>query len=74
VLACDASLEQIKAGTDQSGLQLFVAEAQSQPLPNQSLDLILVAQALHWFAIPIFFEKVAACSSPVACSARGVIA
>jgi SAM-dependent methyltransferase len=58
VLACDASLEQIKAGADQSGLQLFVAEAQSQPLPNQSLDLILVAQALHWFATPIFFDEI----------------
>jgi SAM-dependent methyltransferase len=58
VLACDASLEQIKAGADQSGLQLFVAEAQSQPLPNHSVYLIVVAQALHWFATPIFFDEV----------------
>lgn len=58
VLACDASLEQLQAGADQSGLQLFVAEAQMQPLPNQSLDLIVVAQALHWFATPAFFAEV----------------
>lgn len=37
VLACDASLEQLQAGADQLGLQLFVAEAQTQPLPSQSL-------------------------------------
>lgn len=58
VLASDASLEQIQAGADQSGLQLFVAEAQSQPLQSQSLDLIVVAQALHWFATPAFFSEV----------------
>ena len=58
VLACDASLEQLQAGADQPGLQLFVAEAQTQPLPSQSLDLIVVAQALHWFATPAFFAEV----------------
>ncbi|MFP6862625.1 class I SAM-dependent methyltransferase [Pseudomonas sp.] len=58
VLACDASLEQLHAGADQPGLQLFVAEAQAQPLPSQSLDLIVVAQALHWFATPEFFSEV----------------
>ncbi len=58
VLACDASLEQLQAGADRPGLQLFVAEAQAQPLPSQSLDLIVVAQALHWFATPEFFSEV----------------
>ncbi len=58
VLACDASLEQLQAGADQAGLQLFVAEAQAQPLPSHSLDLIVVAQALHWFATPAFFAEV----------------
>ncbi|WP_394238834.1 class I SAM-dependent methyltransferase [Pseudomonas anguilliseptica] len=58
VLACDASLEQLQAGADQTGLHLFVAEAQTQPLPSHSLDLIVVAQALHWFATPAFFSEV----------------
>ena len=58
ILACDASLEQLQAGADRPGLQLFVAEAQAQPLPSQSLDLIVVAQALHWFATPEFFSEV----------------
>jgi SAM-dependent methyltransferase len=58
VLACDASLEQLQASTLQPELLLFVAKAQAQPLPNQSLDLIVVAQALHWFATPAFFSEV----------------
>lgn len=58
VLACDASLLQLQAGSEQPGLQLFVAEAQTQPLQNHCLDLIVVAQALHWFATPAFFAEV----------------
>jgi len=58
VLACDASLEQLQACVDKPGLQRFVAEAQAQPLPDHSLDLIVVAQALHWFATPAFFTEV----------------
>jgi len=58
VLACDAILEQLLAGANRPGLHLFVAEAQTQPLPSNSLDLIVVAQALHWFATPAFFSEV----------------
>lgn len=58
VLACDASLEQLQAGADQPGLQRFVADAQTQPLPSHSLDLIVAAQALHWFATPAFFSEI----------------
>lgn len=58
VLACDSSLQQLQAGQNQPGLQQFVAEATKQPLPSQSLDLIVVAQALHWFATPAFFAEV----------------
>lgn len=58
VLACDASLEQLQAGHSLPKLQRFVAEAHSQPLSGHSLDLIVVAQALHWFATPAFFGEV----------------
>ena len=64
VLACDASLEQLQAVEGQTELQLFVAEAQTQPLPSQSLDLIVVAQALHWFATPAFFAEVSRLLKP----------
>lgn len=58
VLACDASVEQLLANPDSQGLAMFVAEAQAQPLADHSLDLIVVAQALHWFATPAFFAEV----------------
>ncbi|WP_439860955.1 class I SAM-dependent methyltransferase [Pseudomonas sp. MBLB4136] len=58
VLACDASLEQLRAGRDWQGIQLFAASAEALPLPSASLDLIVVAQALHWFAGPAFFAEV----------------
>ncbi|MEK8081449.1 class I SAM-dependent methyltransferase [Pseudomonas sp. XK-1] len=58
VLACDASVEQLRACPDPQGLALFAADAQAQPLASHSLDLIQVAQALHWFATPAFFHEV----------------
>ncbi len=58
MLASDASLEQVVAGKNYAGVQRFVAEAHAQPLPKHSLELIVVAQALHWFATPAFFSEV----------------
>lgn len=58
VLACDASSEQLRAASDLSNIACFAADASRQPLPDASLDLITVAQALHWFATPAFFAEV----------------
>ena len=58
VLACDASLDQLRASEDFSDIALFAASAEAQPLGNAGLDLIVVAQALHWFATPEFFAEV----------------
>lgn len=58
VLACDASVEQLRAADESQGIVLFAANADKQPLPDTSLDLIVVAQALHWFATPAFFAEV----------------
>ena len=57
VLACDASAEQLAAGDGWAHVQRFVAEAEHLPLRNGLLDLIVVAQALHWFATPAFFAQ-----------------
>ncbi|MCW8158836.1 class I SAM-dependent methyltransferase [Stutzerimonas stutzeri] len=57
VLACDASAEQLKAGDDWSDVQRFVADAHYLPLRGGQLDLLVVAQALHWFATPAFFTQ-----------------
>lgn len=59
VLACDASVEQLAQGRPAAGLHLLAAEARKQPLAAASVDLIVVAQALHWFADAAFFAEVA---------------
>lgn len=58
VLACDASAEQLSAGGDWPEVQRFVADAEHLPLRRGQLDLLVVAQALHWFATPPFFSQV----------------
>ncbi|MDD0845505.1 class I SAM-dependent methyltransferase [Pseudomonas sp. Gutcm_11s] len=57
VLACDASAEQLRAAPDLKSVDCFAADATAQPLADASLDLIVVAQALHWFATPDFFAE-----------------
>jgi SAM-dependent methyltransferase len=64
VLACDRSLAQIAACSPLPGLQLFVADAQQLPIAPASLDLIVVAQALHWFADAAFFAQIQALLKP----------
>lgn len=58
VLACDASVEQLAAGNGWADVQRFVAQAERLPLRSGQLDLLVVAQALHWFATPAFFDQV----------------
>jgi SAM-dependent methyltransferase len=57
VLASDTSLKQLQAATRHSHLHFYAAQATQQPLPAACLDLIVVAQALHWFATPAFFAE-----------------
>lgn len=58
VLACDASAEQLHGSADWRSVKRFVARAERVPLADGGLDLIVVAQALHWFATPAFFAEV----------------
>lgn len=57
VLACDASAEQLNAADDWPDVQRVVADAQHLPVQRGRLDLLVVAQALHWFATPQFFAQ-----------------
>lgn len=58
VLACDGSFAQLAATEPRTNLQLLVADAQQLPIAPACLDLITVAQALHWFADAAFFAQV----------------
>lgn len=57
VIATDASAEQIKAATPQRGVEFRVGRAEESGIEDRSVDLITVAQALHWFDIDRFFAE-----------------
>lgn len=61
VVGTDASASQIARACDgkQSGKTLFaVAAAEQAPLPSSAVDLVTVAQALHWFDQEAFHAEV----------------
>ena len=57
VIATDASAEQISNAVNDADIEYRVATAESSGLEDKSVDLITVAQALHWFDMPAFFRE-----------------
>lgn len=55
VIATDASASQIAQAPPIQNVEFRVAPAERPGLPPASVDLVAVAQALHWFDIPAFF-------------------
>ncbi|MGD9724137.1 MAG: class I SAM-dependent methyltransferase [Pirellulales bacterium] len=58
VLATDPSSNQIAHAQPHPRVEYLVARAEACPLADQSVDLITVAQALHWFDRPAFYREV----------------
>ena len=58
VVATDASAEQIASAEPAEGVDFYVAPAEASTLPAGSVDLVTVAQALHWFDLPHFYGQV----------------
>lgn len=58
VVATDASARQIAAASGHARIEYRVAAAEDSGLPQESVDLITVAQALHWFDLERFFAEV----------------
>jgi len=54
VVATDASAKQITAAVPHPRVEYRVAAAERSGLASGSLDLVTVAQALHWFDVPAF--------------------
>lgn len=59
VVATDASPDQLGNARPFPNVEYRVARAESSGLAAQSVDLVTVAQALHWFDHPSFFAEVA---------------
>jgi len=57
VIATDASAEQIAAATPHPRVDYRVAPAEVSGIQSESVDLVTVAQALHWLDRPAFFAE-----------------
>jgi ubiquinone/menaquinone biosynthesis C-methylase UbiE len=57
VIATDASGDQIASATPHPKIEYRVAPAEQSGLPDASIDLITVAQALHWFNLDRFYGE-----------------
>lgn len=57
VVATDASRAQIDAASPHPKIEYRVAAADDSGLPDASVDLVSVAQALHWFDLEPFYAE-----------------
>jgi SAM-dependent methyltransferase len=57
VMATDASREQIASASPHPRVEYSVAPAEQSGLPDASVSLIAVAQALHWFDLHRFYAE-----------------
>lgn len=58
VIATDPSQNQIQNAVRHEKIHYSVAPAEQTDIPSRSVDLITVAQALHWFDFDAFYEEV----------------
>lgn len=58
IIATDPSASQIQNAIARDKIDYFVAPAEQANISSHSVDLITVAQALHWFAFEAFYQEV----------------
>lgn len=64
VVATDASAAQLDEAGVHERIDFRVEPAERSSLASESVDLITVAQAAHWFDLPRFYEEVRRVSRP----------
>jgi len=69
VIATDASAQQVEHARPHPRIEYRVATAEASGLPDAAVDLVTVAQALHWFDRDRFYEEAKRVLVP-----RGVLA
>src|SRR5919204_5833680 len=57
VIATDASEKQIANAQSHETIQYRVAPAENSGIGSETIDLIMVAQALHWFNLHRFYTE-----------------
>ncbi len=58
VVATDQSREQLRQAPARPGVHYVQAAAEAAPLPDRCVDLLTIAQALHWFDFERFYREV----------------
>ncbi len=58
VIASDPSRAQLANARTRAGVSYVAATAECSPIGARSIDLVTVAQALHWFDAPRFYAEV----------------
>src|ERR1044071_8768405 len=56
VIATDPSEAQIKNASQRANVEYRIARAEQTGIESKSVDLVVAAQALHWFDAKGFFE------------------
>lgn len=64
VVATELSGEQASRAPRHSNVGIALARAESTPLAAGAIDLVAVAQALHWFANDAFYDEVRRVAAP----------
>ncbi|MEM7515378.1 MAG: class I SAM-dependent methyltransferase [Planctomycetota bacterium] len=64
VFATDISEEQIAHAAQAENIRYFAAPAEASSLPDNSVDAVTVATALHWFDFSRFWDEVRRVSRP----------
>jgi ubiquinone/menaquinone biosynthesis C-methylase UbiE len=64
VIATDASARQIEQARPGENVQYSVSPASDAPTSDASVDLVTVAQALHWFDLAAFYAEVRRVARP----------
>jgi SAM-dependent methyltransferase len=57
VIATDASEKQIANAQSHESIEYRVAPAENSGIGSETIDLIMVAQALHWFDLERFYDE-----------------
>lgn len=57
VIATDASAKQVEQAERHPRVEYRVAPAEASGLPDASVDLVVAAQAAHWFDLPAFYAE-----------------
>lgn len=64
VIATDANAEQLKHFPKLSNAEVRAMDAHHTGLPDSSIDLVTIAQALHWLELNPFYKEVARVLTP----------